>query len=80
MQKNLFSLLYLMISVNIHRIARMGYFDDYSGFQQIPGMPILLQQSLHHSFLLKSLIMKGYKRKKGARKMNLFTFTSLVEL
>ena len=28
----------------IYRIARMGQnFDDYSGFQQIPGMPILLQ-------------------------------------
>ena len=28
--------------VNIHRIARMGQnFDDFSGFQQIPGMPIL---------------------------------------
>ena len=33
--------------VNINRIARMGQnFDDYPVFQQIPGMPILLQQSL----------------------------------
>ena len=32
-------------SFNIYRIARMGRnFDDYPGFQQIPGMPILLQQ------------------------------------
>ena len=34
-------------SVNICRIARMGRnFDDYPGFQQIPGMPIILQQSV----------------------------------
>ena len=35
--------------VNIHRIARTGQnFDDYPGFQQTPGMPILLQHSVSH--------------------------------
>ena len=34
-------------------MARIGQnFDDYSGFQQIPGMPILLQQSVCTSFIL----------------------------
>ena len=34
-------------SVKSYRIAKMGWnFDDYSGFQQIPGMPILLQHSV----------------------------------
>ena len=34
-------------SVNIYRLARLGQnFDDYPGFQQIPGIPILLQQSV----------------------------------
>ena len=28
-------------------------FDDYSGFQQIPGMPILLQQSVASQRLKK---------------------------
>ena len=33
--------------VFVYRIARMGQnFDDYPGFQQIPGMPILLQHSV----------------------------------
>ena len=33
--------------VEIYRIARMGQnFDDYPGFQQIPGMPILFQESV----------------------------------
>ena len=41
--------------VNIYRIARMG--QNFDGFQQIPGMPILLQHSVltwtwerHHLF------------------------------
>ena len=34
--------------VEIYRIARMGQnFDDYPGFQQTPGMPILLQHSVY---------------------------------
>jgi hypothetical protein len=33
--------------VNIYRIARIDQnFDDYPGFQQIPGMHILFQQSV----------------------------------
>ena len=33
--------------VNIYRMARMGQnFDAYSGYRQIPGMPILLQHSV----------------------------------
>jgi hypothetical protein len=36
-------------SVKTYRIARMGQnFDDYPGFPQIPGMPILLQHSEDH--------------------------------
>ena len=32
--------------VEIYRIARMGQnFDDYPGFQKIPGMPIRLKHS-----------------------------------
>jgi hypothetical protein len=48
--------------VNIYRIARIGQnIDDYPGFQQIPGMPILLQHSV---YLLKTVSkwMSLYKR------------------
>ena len=39
-------------SVNIYRIAMMGQnFDDYPGFQQIPGIPIFLQQSVDDMIL-----------------------------
>ena len=34
-------------SAKIYRIARLGiFFDDYPGYQQIPAMLILLQQSV----------------------------------
>ena len=50
---------------NIYRIARMGQnFDDYPGFQQIPGMPILLQQSVHYD-----RNKSGYKKTKKKESM-----------
>ena len=32
------------------------YFDDYPGFQQIPGMPILLQQSVGRDKKMSSVV------------------------
>ena len=44
----MFCFIPMKIIVNIYRIARMGQnFDDYHDFQQTPGMPILLQQSVN---------------------------------
>ena len=43
--------------VNIYRIARMGQnFDDYSDFQKIPGMPILLQHSVLTIYFFRNRI------------------------
>ena len=46
-------------SVKVSGVVRMGLnFDDYSGFQKISGVPILLQHSVGH---LNSLHRKGAK-------------------
>ena len=36
-------------------------FDDYPGFQQIPGMPIFLQHSVDQAVLLSSVSVRGKK-------------------
>ena len=48
-------------AVNIYRIARMGrHFDDYPGFQQIPGILILLQQSVTMQFYICNLFYDSF--------------------
>ena len=57
--------------VNIYRIARMGQnFDDYPGFQQIPGMPILLQQSVDVFWLKESNESLGNSQTDCSNKTN----------
>ena len=56
---------------NIYRIARMGQnFDDYPGFQQIPGMPILLQQSVDVFWLKESNESLGNSQTDCSNKTN----------